>query len=122
MLMNSVPKDCMKQTDKVTLVDVTGIPNHPYQKLVIYRNPSVGIYDIEEHLDADCSGCILIDAVVCNGNNRYRFIECQVENGEIVTGSASMRLHLPHPVIVEVSEYIISEDPNIQVDLFVRKA
>lgn len=64
MLMNSVPKDCIKQTDKVTLVDVTGIPNHPYQKLVIYRNPSVGIYDIEEHLDADCSGCILIDAVV----------------------------------------------------------
>ena len=122
MRMNSVPQDCIKQTDKITLVDVTSIPDHPYEKLVIYRKPSVGIYDIEEHLDADCSGCILIDALVCNGNNRYRFIECDVENGEIVTGSASMRLHRPHPVIVEVSEHTISQDPNIQVDLFATKA
>lgn len=93
-----------------TFVDVAGLPAIPYCQLVIYKSCYAEILEIEQHLDAELSGDIVIDTMFHTGNNSNRFIRGEVKNGEFVHDSFEV---LPVPkkhALRELSNRIIRED------------
>ena len=109
----SLPIGEFKENEKLILIDVSQIPAQPYEMVAIYRsNQDTNIYDIIDQLDNEFSGCILIDAIVQNGDKEKRFVELQIEDGK--HESTSIRTHAPHPAILELCNVIVQHDPDIQ--------
>ena len=93
-------------------VDVSSLEAIPYNQLVIYKSCYAEILEIEQHLDADFSGGIVVDTLFHTGNNSNRFITGRVERGEFVHDSFEV---LPVPrkhALRELSNGIIREDPE----------
>lgn len=94
-----------------TFVDLSDQPDQPYKSLVIYKSYMAEVMDIEEHLDAEFSGDIIIDTMFSTGNNSNRFIKAQVEKGKLVFGSFGVVAIDRREPLRELSNRTIAQDP-----------
>lgn len=101
-----------KDEGMFTFTDVSKIPAQPYHQLVIYKSFASTLLNIEEHLDADFSGNILVDTIFATGNNSNRFIDGRVENGKLDRDSVAVILIDRHDELRVLSNRIIRQDPD----------
>lgn len=95
-----------------TFVDLSNQPDQPYKSLVIFKSYMAEVTDIEEHLDAEFSGDIIIDTMFSTGNNSNRFIKAQVEKGKLVFGAFEIVAIDRREPLRELSNLIIAQDPH----------
>lgn len=96
----------------LTFVDLSDQLDQPYKRLVIYKSYMAEVADIQQELDADFTGDILIDTLFSTGNNSNRFIKARVEDGKLVFGSFEVVTIGRHEPLRELSNHIIRQDPD----------